>query len=265
MADLAGEVNLQEQTQILPISVCILCKNEEDRLANCLSSIQYFGETIVLDTGSTDQSVALAKECGANVFEDEWKGFTESRKTLFSLANHPWILWIDADEVMTNEFITELFNLFKTPPKYTSYQVNRIVQFQNQWIKHGVWFPDYNIRLFKSDSWTMEDKLVHESIIVRGESGRLNSLIEHHTYRDWADQKQRSEKYSSLWALQKAQDNKQCNCLSQWTHSAFAFIRCYLLKKGFLDGILGFKIATAISQEVFLKYKKLYHLLNQHE
>lgn len=248
---------------LLPISVCILCKNEEDRLEACLNALEGFAEIIVMDTGSTDRSLEVIRRySNVTLVEEAWQGFAASRRSIFKKATQPWILWLDADEVVTPELRLEMQELFKSDPTCDAFEINRIVYFENQWIKHGLWFPDWNLRLFRQGKWTMPEREVHESICVDGEKKRLKNLLWHYTYRNWDDQKARSLKYATLWAKQKEKEGKVVETHQAITHSCWTFFRAYVIKKGFLDGILGFKIACAVAQEVYQKYSLL-HELNQ--
>ena len=133
----------------LPVSVCIMVLNEEDRLERCLSRVNGFAEVVVLDTGSTDRSVAICREHGVDVHETRWEGYGKTRKKLFSLATQPWILWLDADELITDELAVELEALFAGPIGLDAFEINLIVYFQGKWVRHGDWFPGWHVRLFK--------------------------------------------------------------------------------------------------------------------
>lgn len=244
----------------LPISVCIMVLNEEDRLDRCLSRIKGFAETVVLDTGSTDRSIEVCRKYGVEVHETLWEGYGRSRKKLFSLATQPWILWLDADELITDELMRELESLFSKPIPFDAFEINLIVSFQGKWIRHGDWFPGRHIRLFKQGAWSMEDREVHESLRINGKVGRLHGLIEHYSYRNWADRENRSQKYAALWAKQMHMQGKRTTLVTPFLRGAWKFFRGYILRRGFLDGMLGARIAFSNAKEVVLKYKLLREL-----
>lgn len=248
---------LPQNPDILPISVCLLVLNEEDRLERTLAPLNAFHEIIVMDSGSTDRSIEICRAYGAKVYEESWQGFGKMRQKLFSLASQPWIFWLDADEVMRDELVSELKDLFSRPIPYSAFMVNRMVFFENRWISHGDWFPDWNLRLFKADSWSMEPREVHESIRVRGPVGRLNSLLQHYTYRNWEDQRRRSQRYAALWAEQMAAEGGPPPLGNPLMRGCWRFIKGYILKRGFLDGLLGMKIALANAGETTRKHKLL--------
>ena len=247
----------------LPISVCILVKNEADRLVKSLPLLSIFEEVLVYDSGSTDESIDICKKYHAKVIQGEWLGFSETRKILFAQASQPWIFWLDADEVVTADLSKELTAINFESPHCEGFEVNRKVFFENKWINHGEWFPDWNIRIFRSDCWQIEHRDVHEGIIIKGTSTRLKGLLEHHSYRNWNDRNLRMEKYSELWAQMKLQEGVKTFIGEGTLRAIWRFFRNYIIKLGFLDGIIGFKISISIAKEVNLKYMKLHQLHSQ--
>jgi glycosyltransferase involved in cell wall biosynthesis len=242
----------------IPASVCILCLNEADRLRRCLAPLADFAEVIVLDSGSTDGSQAICREFGVKLVEGPWLGFAGQRRKAFGLASQKWILWLDADEVVRPELLAELKQLFATgEPPLAAYRINRLVVFEGREVRHGNWFPDYCIRLFRTTVWSMPERAVHESLDINGETGDLAGLLEHHTYRDWDDQRRRAEKYSKLWAQQAAKEGRRPGPLTGPLRGFWRFFRGYVIRRGYLDGTLGFRIAKANGAEVALKYRLL--------
>ena len=244
----------------LPISVCTLCLNEAENLPRCLSQIEAFAEWIVLDTGSTDDSIQIATDLGARVETTQWKGFSKTRDEHFKLASQPWILWLDADEELTPAFVEELRNLLSSPPQHDAYKINRLMYFEGRWIRHGDWFPDRVTRLFKAGSWTMPYQEIHESVEIKGTIGRLTETLPHYSYLDWADRHRRIESYTDLWASQQYKQGRSISPIVPFLRAAWRFIRGLLLKKGFLDGAIGWKVAWSNALEVYLKYQKLRNL-----
>ena len=241
----------------LPISVCMLVKDEEDRLVKSLPPLAIFKEVLIYDSGSTDGSIELCKKHDAQIIHGSWHGFAETRRKLFSQANQPWILWLDADEVITPKLLEELRTVFDENIEVSGFEVNRMVFFEGKWIRHGDWFPDWNLRLFRTDSWQMDDREVHESIKVCGSSSRLDGLLKHYSYRNWQDRKLRMERYSRLWADMKFREGRAIKPFEAWLRAIWRFLRGYFLKFGFLDGSTGFRIAVSNSREVYQKYKML--------
>lgn len=241
----------------LPISVCILVKNEADRLPRCLGALSDMAEVICLDSGSTDGSLEIIRQSGATLVEHEWLGFGATRTVLFRQATQPWVLWLDADEVVTPELIQSVRDLFDRPMSHAAYQVNRMVIFQGRRVRHGDWFPDWVVRLFRADAWTMDERIVHERILIDGNVGQLDGLLEHHSFRDWDDLSRRSDHYARLWAQMGQHRGKRPVLLEAEARSSWRFFRGFVLKLGFLDGLLGYRVARACAREVRLKYQIL--------
>lgn len=243
----------------LPVSVCILSLNEADRLPRCLAPLGDFAEVIVLDSGSTDGSQDICRRAGVTLLEGPWLGFAAQRRKVFGLAAQPWILWLDADEVVRPELLAEIKALFAdgAAPPEAAYRINRLVVFEGREVRHGNWFPDRCIRLFRTDCWSMPERAVHESLDIRGGVADLTGLLEHHTYRDWADQRRRAEKYAALWAAQAAGEGRRAGPLTGPLRALWRFLRGYVIRRGFLDGALGWKVAAANAGEVALKYRLL--------
>ena len=243
----------------LPVTVCMLCLNEEDRLGKTLRAVDEFAEWLIHDTGSSDRSVEMGQAAGAAVQARPWEGFSKTRISHFEEATQPWVLWIDADEVITPELVQELRALFADgiDLEHQAYELNRMIYFEGQWIKHGDWFPDWNVRLFRQGSWQMEERSVHESLEIDGSVGQLENYLEHHSFRSWADKEARSEKYAKLWAEMQLAKGKKSSLLSSNMRGLWKFLRGYVLKRGFLDGRLGWLVALSNARETTLKYSLL--------
>ncbi len=239
----------------LPISVCILTLNEEENLKRTLPPLKRFAEVLVFDSGSSDRTIEMCREAGAIVHHVEWEGFGVTRRKLFEKASQSWILWLDADEVITEPLLEEITNLFRSEPKKKAYEINRKVYMEGKWISHGEWFPDWVMRLFPADCWKMIELDVHESVQISCTSDRLRNLIEHYSFRDWEDLEKRSQKYAKLWAGQKSRTSKSPPSVPMITARAWVrFLKGYIFKKGFLDGNHGFRIAKSRANEVKMKY-----------
>jgi (heptosyl)LPS beta-1,4-glucosyltransferase len=235
----------------------MLVKNEEDRLPLCLPPLKFFREILIYDSGSLDKSLEICMEHGAKIIKGEWLGFSETRRKLFQSATQPWIFWLDADEVLTDQLAEQIIKEFTKKPHVDGFEINRLVSFEGKWIRHGDWFPDWNLRLFRASSWQLEDRPVHEQVTVPGETIKLEGLLHHHSYRNWADRRSRSEKYASLWAQMKRNEGKKARAGEGVLRALWNFLRGYFIKLGFLDGKLGFLVACSNSKEVLLKYENL--------
>ncbi len=243
----------------LPISVCLVVKNEADRLERSLSPfVGKVSEILAYDDGSTDGSVEILKRLGATVIEGPWLGFSATRRAVWAMAKEEWILWLDADEVFLAETLNSLKNYFENEENLKNiggFRICRQVIFEGKKIKHGDWFPDWCLRVFRRYNFIMEDRLVHESVEVKGRVIDLPGIVEHHSFRSWSDLEKRSQTYARLWAEQNL--SKKTKIGSPFLHAAWKFFRGYILKSGWLDGELGFKIALHNAREVHLKYSIL--------
>lgn len=238
-------------------SACVLACNEEQNLPRCLEPLSSFAEILVLDSGSKDRTVEVARKHGARVIEEPWEGFGATRRKLFDQASQPWILWIDADEVVTPELIEEMRNCVEADPDCNGYRINRITYVGKRRVRHGLWYPDWNLRFFRRTEWQMEERDVHESVTIPGVQGRFLSLLHHYSYKDWADRKSRAARYAKLWASQAFRDGKRVTIFDQLSHGTGCFLKGYFLKLGFLDGITGMRVAWSTSCETADKYRRL--------
>ena len=264
----------------LPISVCLVVKNEAERIEKSLTPfIGRVEEIIAYDNGSTDRTIEILKKLGVTVIQGPWLGFSETRRLVWNMAKQEWILWLDADEIFPEETISALEKYLVPPPAPArtgdvnrglrpqtpedknipaGFRICRQVIFQGDTIRHGDWYPDWVLRVFRRDAYTMADRLVHESVEVPGRVIDLPGIVEHHSFRNWADLEARSFKYAELWATQGVLDKKRP--ASPVLRAAWKFFRGYVIKSGWMDGALGYKIALHNAREVYHKYKRLCEL-----
>lgn len=246
-----------QPSETLPVSACILAQNEADALPRCIDSVRFCREVLICDTGSTDNTPAVARALGARVLSTRWVGFSETRRQLFTTAGEPWILWIDADEVVDPRLAQSIDNAITSPGTAVGFEINRQVVFQGRRIRHGDWFPDWVLRLFQADQWEMDSRLVHESVRVTGPTRRLDGLLDHHSFRDLGDLRRRGERYADLWAENHRERHPRPSPAAPIIHAGWRWIRGYLLRGGFLDGSIGWDIARANARETALKYQRL--------
>ena len=243
-------------TTSLPVAACILVKNESSNLDRCLRHLGNFAEIIIQDTGSTDDSLAICAKYSTTVYQEPWVDFSYNRNQLFKKATQPWILWLDADEVVTDQLVGHIADFIgKSSPSDSGAQINRMVHFEGRWVRHGHWFPNWNGRLFRADHWRMPARRVHESIdLTEGRWHKIGGILEHYSFKNWKDFADRSEKYARLWAEQRALEGKSARLSDPCLHAAWAFFQGFILKKGFLDGLLGLKLALQIAKDTYFKY-----------
>lgn len=252
-----------------PISVFVIAQNEADNIARCLRSIgDLSDDIIVIDGGSADATREIARECGARVVQKAWQGFAAQKNFALAQCRHDWVLTLDADEELSDELRAELQKLrFVLEQSWVRERVGgwampRRVFYENKWICHGDWNPDFVTRLFRREGARYEG-VVHESVHIEGETRRLQNLIHHYSYHDRADHLARMEKYSTLWAQSKAAQGKRASVFSAAMRAAWRFVRGYVLKAGFRDGKLGLRVAAFGARETYWKYRKLRTLNKQ--
>lgn len=249
-----------------PVSACIITLNEASNLPRCLAGLHgLVDEIVVVDSGSSDATRDIAAAAGARVIEHAWEGFVGQKNFAMAQCRNEWILSIDADEEISPPLREELEALFaelstRSDRGIWAYALPRQVWYRGRWIHHGDWYPDYVTRLFHRGEARFAGGAVHESLQHRGQAVRLNSPLYHYTYKDEADHIARIRHYSTLWAEGKSAAGRRASPLSPYLRAAFRFLRAAILKGGYRDGRLGWRIAALSAYEVFLKYSKLRQL-----
>lgn len=238
------------------LSVIIITKNEGENIRACIESVNWADEIIVVDSGSSDATVEICRELGAQVHQHDWPGFGMQKNRALSYADHEWVFSIDADERVTSELRAQLINAMEDGNKI-GYYVPRLSQFCGRFIRHSGWYPDYVLRLFRKSKGRFSDDTVHERVIVDGNTGKLTCPLLHYSYLNQADVQRKTEQYAKAGALQMLKKGKTATFLDAPLRAGWAFIRTYLLRMGFLDGIAGIHVAMMNARTTYLKYKQL--------
>ena len=248
--------------QTVPLlSVIIITKNEAANIAECIASVRFADEVVVLDGGSTDQTVALAQSAGARVsICADWQGFGPQKNRVLALATKDWVLSLDADERVPPELARQLQQAMGSE-RFEAYSIPRLTQFCGTWIHHCGWTPDRVLRLFRRDAARFSDDLVHERIeLLRGSVGQLKPPLLHYSYPSPAHYWKKLEQYSQAWAQQRFLAGQRASMWRAGLAGLMAFVRSYVLRLGFLDGAMGFAVCTMQAQAAFGKYFALYCL-----
>lgn len=246
----------------MKLSLCIITLNEEANLPRCLASCAgVVDEIVVVDSGSTDGTEALARQHGARWVPQDWLGYVGQKNLALSLARHEWVLSLDADEALSPQLAEEIRALKATDPPtdVTGYDMPRCVFYEGRWIRHGDWYPDRLVRLFRKDRARFEGGQVHERLVLEGVIRHLRGDLYHYSFKDAADHRARGEHYARLWAQSQRAAGRTAGPLAPYYHAAFRWLRGYFLRAGFLDGPQGWRIATLCARETFLKYHWLRH------
>lgn len=246
----------------LPISACIICYNEEKKIRRCLESVLWAQEIIVVDSFSTDKTFHIASEYTDKIYQHKWLGYIGQKNFIKNFATQEWILFIDADEEVSPFLREEIINEFSSGESQyiDGYEFPRIVKFMNRWIRHGDWYPDIKLRLFKRKKGRCTGIEPHDVVTVYGTIKRLKGPLYHYTYDDITDEINTLNKFSSIAACSKIKMDQKPKITDILIRPLVRFIKCYFLKCGFLDGKAGFIIATCNAFGVFLKYAKLWEL-----
>jgi len=239
------------------VSVILITKNEAANIRECLQSVSWADEIIVVDSGSTDDTVSICHEMGATVFlHADWPGFGPQKNRALDHANKDWVFSIDADERVTPELRTEIEHAMRES-KADGYFFPRLSQFCGKYVNHSGWYPDYVLRLFKRDKGRFSGSLVHEHLLLTGKSARLKTPLLHFSYLTPEDVKRKVKHYSDAAAQQMFASGRQSNRLEAVLRGSWAFVRTYVLRLGILDGSVGWNIAWMNSRTTYLKYRKL--------
>ncbi|WP_419792875.1 glycosyltransferase family 2 protein [Serratia fonticola] len=244
------------------LSVVMIAKNEAELLSKCLQSVAWADEIIVLDSGSTDGSVALAESLGAKVFvHTDWQGFGKQRQKAQSYATQDYVLMIDADERVTPQLRHSIEQVLANADDNVVYSLGRRNLFLGRFMRHSGWYPDRVNRLYANQRYRYNDDLVHESLNTGGAKVvPLQGDLLHLTCRDFFAFQRKQLHYAEQWAIQRHQAGKHCGYLSILTHTLGAFCKTWLLRAGFLDGKQGLLLAVVNAQYTFNKYAALWAL-----
>lgn len=241
------------------LSVIIITKNEQTHIAKCLESVKWADEIIVLDSGSTDETMSICRQYTSHVYETDWQGFGIQKQRALDKATGEWVLSIDADEHITPELHAEIENAMQSS-QYSGYQIPFLSNFCGKQIRHGGWYPDYHLRLFRRTDSEFTNAVVHERVDVKGQIGFLKSPILHDSYTDLAEVLRKMDSYSTLGAKLLYEKGVRSSLLKAVLKGFWTFFRAYVLRCGFLDGQHGLMLAIYSGQTTYYKYLKLWEL-----
>ena len=244
------------------VSVTIITLNEADHIAAAIDSASWADEIIVVDSGSTDDTVAIVRAKGVRVETRAWSGYIDQKNFAQLLASNDWIFSLDADERITPALAGEIHALLATEPARKGYRVPRVAYHLGRWVRTTDFYPDFQTRLYDRRSARWTGLYVHESVSVNGGPGQLANELQHYSFRDLRDQLDRINHYTTLAARQMHERGQRTGWLAISAHPPAAFLRNYLLRRGFLDGTAGLTISMMNSYSVFLKFAKLWEIQN---
>ena len=243
-----------------PLSLCVITRDAAAQLAECLASVPFAAEIVVVDSGSRDDTVEIARRFGARVIEREWQGFGAQKHFAVSAATHDWVLCLDADERLTPELAAAIGAAMGKrggEPAPVAYAMARRNRFLGRWLAHGEGYPDWNVRLFDRRRARWSDDPVHENVVVDGNVGRLGGDLLHASAESLAAYVAKQNRYTTLQAEAMHARGERASALRLALSPCARFLRYYVVRLGFLDGVAGLVHIGIGSFASFLKYAKL--------
>ena len=244
----------------MKISVSMIVRNEEANIAHVCESVSWADEIVIVDSDSTDRTVELAGAFTDKIFNREFKGYKDKHQFADSQTTGDWIFWIDADERVTPELRDSIERLRNLPDTDLAdgYNIARKTMFMHQWIQHSGWYPDFQMRLYRKDKSFWDGVAPHETARVKGRVETLDGEFLHYTKQDLSEYHRVTGSYATLAAEHKFGQGETVGGFGIFANSIAAFLRAFILKQGFRDGVPGLMIAMFTAYGVFLKYAKLW-------
>lgn len=242
-------------------SAVVISHNEARTIGACVTALRKVcDEVLVLDSQSTDGTLEICEKLGAKVVQQEWLGYTKTKNLGNGMASHDWILSIDSDEVLSEELVETLKKLKLEPNKV--YSLDRITEFEGQWVRHSGWYPEWKPRLFDRRQVQWQGDFVHETLRIPTsfKVEKLKGKLYHYSYKDSDDHLKRLEKYARLGAEGQFATGKKVTFVKRYLAPSFRFFKGFFIKKGFLDGRIGLEICRREAAMVRRRYEILEEL-----
>jgi glycosyltransferase involved in cell wall biosynthesis len=245
------------------LSVVIITKNEETNIRECLESVAWVDEIIIVDSGSEDNTIAICKDYTDKIsINDDWKGFGYQKNLALQQATKDWVLSLDADERITSALRIEIENVINNSD-YSAFAIPRQAYFLGQAMKHGGWWPDYVVRLFRRNTGVFSEDIVHERILVNDPVQKLSTPLLHYSYINLDQVMVKMNQYSSAGAYKAYRQGKNSSLIKAIAKAKWTFFRAYFLRLGILDGQAGFIAAFSKAEETYYRYLKLSYLTKE--
>ncbi|MBX9811577.1 MAG: glycosyltransferase family 2 protein [Burkholderiales bacterium] len=240
------------------VSAIIITKNAERTLPRCLESVAWADEIVVVDSGSTDRTLDICRELGAQVHQTpDWPGYGPQKNRALDLACGDWVLALDADEWVAPELRAEIDRTLAAPGNKAAFAIPRRSSFCGRLMRHSGWWPDYVVRLFRRDAARFSEDNTHERLIVNGPTGKLKQPLMHEAITSLDQMLNKMNVYSTNTALMLHRRGRRASLFTALLHGGWAFMRTYFLRLGFLDGREGFMLAVANAEGSYYRYLKL--------
>ena len=243
----------------MKLTVTVITYNESEHIDAALESVAWADEILVVDSGSADATVAIARARASRVLERAWTGYSDQKNFAAAQASNDWVLSMDADERVTPALAGEIRALLARGPKALGYRIKRVSRYHDRWIRTTDWYPDFQLRLYDRRAGRWNGLKIHESFhLDSGKPEFLSGEIEHYAYRDISHHLAKINSYTSLIAEQWLAEGRRTSVPALVFHPAFAFFRNYVLRRGVADGAPGLVISIMNAYYVFLKHAKLW-------
>lgn len=242
----------------MPITISIICFNEEKKIRRCLKSVKWADEIVILDSFSTDKTLEICREYTDKIHQHKFDGHIQQKNRAIDLCANEWVFCIDADEVVTDELRASILNIDTSKTEFRGFAVPRKVFYLEKWINHGGWYPDYKIRFFSKKSGRWGGINPHDTVIVNGKTAKLKGDLLHYSYENIRAQLDQVNKFTDIMALEYEKIGEKPSVINLTIRPFIKFFKMYFLKLGFLDGKRGFIIAVIASFYVFIKFVKLF-------
>ena len=242
---------------MLPLTLAIITCNEEERISRAIASAGSVAEVLVVDSGSTDKTVAVAKGMGSRVIHAEWPGYGPQKNRALEEATENWVLSIDADEAITPELLDSIQELFRQGPKLKAYAFQRQNYWRGKRVRFGSYGPQWKTRLIQKGAGSWEGGILHETLETPETVGRLDGMLDHWPYRDEEDFRETSTAYAELFAQKALAEGRRARWWDTLFRPILHFVKSGLLKGGFLEGRRGLQLAFLGACEVAEKWSRL--------
>ncbi len=249
----------------MTISISIICFNEERKIHRCLESIKWANEIVILDSFSTDETLNICREYTDKIYQHTFDGHIQQKNRAVDHCSNDWVFCIDADEVVTEELKRSIQSIDIEKTVYKGFYVPRKVFYLGKWINYGGWYPDYKVRFFNKEYGRWGGINPHDKVMVKGKTCRLKGDLHHYSYENVAAHLQQVNKFTDIMSDEYKRMGEKPSVVNLTLRPFFKFIKMYILKLGFLDGIRGFIIASIGAFYVFMKFVKLYERDNPTE
>lgn len=241
----------------MTLSAVLITRNEAHRIERCIASIKWADEIIVVDSGSTDGTAELCRRHGAQVVvAEDWPGFGPQKNRALEHARCDWVLSIDADEWLSPELAEEIRAAMARDAPAVAHRMPRRSRCLGRVMRHGGFWPDYVVRLFRRTQGRFSDDLIHERVVVDGPVATLTHPLEHEAFVDLEQVLEKVNRYSTLGAGMLTERGRKATLTQAIAHGLWTFIRCYVVRAGFLDGRAGFLLAVSNAEGTYYRYAK---------